>query len=250
MTCGLVVRGLVTIGMGAAALGAQVGTRGQSPELVNLGRLPIARVFSSGGNPGATRMDGVRSLFDGNRSVNQTIYSSMSSAGMWVVVRFSQPVTVHRVTVEAASASRPGSQGGNFTVTLRTDGREIDSPSVRLPAARTSYRFPQAQPAVREVFLSFRGPRGPVELAEIEIMGTAPPGAAPAPVTPPVDPDALRELTAGHADRAAKLTWKRTELAAIRQMARPRIGQMRALRAARRKMPTLERRGVIRTILH
>jgi len=219
------------MGLGAAVCGAQVGTQGQSPELVNLGRLGIASVFSSGGNPSSTYMEDVRILFDGNRSVNQAIYSSMSSIGTWVVVRFSRPVTVHRVTVEAGSAPKPASHAGSFTVTLRTGGREIDSPSLRLPVTRTSYTLPARQD-VREVFFSFRAPQEPVELAEIEIMGTLPPGVDPAAVMPPVDADAMRELTAGRADRAANATWKRTELDAIRQMARPKIGQLRTLRAA------------------
>jgi hypothetical protein len=236
MTYGLMVVGLVWIGLGVDVCGAQVGPRGQGPELVNLGRLPIARVFSSG--PNSSYVEGVRILFDGKSSVNQAIYSSWTSVGTWVVVRFSRPVTVHRVVVEAVATPKRASRSGSFTVTLRTGDREIDSPSLRLPVTRTSYTLPRARQGVREVLLSFRSkdegraPPMPAELAEIEIMGPLPPGVEATAVTPPVDPDALRELTAGHADRAAKLTWKRTELDAIRQAARPKVGQMRTLRTA------------------
>src|SRR4051812_23712045 len=77
--------------------------------LVNLGRLSIARVFATGGRESfeADKFYGARNAFDGGSNVlNGINYSSWhGDPGAFLIVRFSQPVTVRGIVVEAGDSS-------------------------------------------------------------------------------------------------------------------------------------------------
>ena len=77
--------------------------------LVNHGRLSIARVFAmeSAAGPDSERFYGVRNAFDGGTNIlNGINYSSwLAGPGAFVIVRFSQPVTVHGIAVEGSRSS-------------------------------------------------------------------------------------------------------------------------------------------------
>ncbi|MGD0015412.1 MAG: hypothetical protein ABSD56_13480 [Bryobacteraceae bacterium] len=209
---------------------------------MNLGRLSIARVFASGGDggPDAKEFYGVRNAFDGGSNIiNGLNYSSWSPASQqgFVIVRFSQPVTVAGVVVEGSRSSwvrLPES----FTVQIRSGGsRELFvSPAIPLNGLRTVYAAPRPVERVREVMLLFQA-RLLFDVEEIEILGPPPSGVNLSPVTPLRDPALVRGSSrVGEAEVAARK-------ALIRTLAGMRIAEMRAARSAADRAPDSARKA-------
>jgi hypothetical protein len=216
------VKGLTVALFGALPCLAE----GSEHDLVNLGRLSIARVYASGcngGRPLENAFYGVRNAFDGGRNVvNDINYSTWASNGPedFVVVRFSEAVTVTAVVIESGSVYDPPPE----TFWLQTRGREpsslVTSPKVTVDDELMVYALPVATQGVREVTITFAG-RGHFFVGEIRILGPAPAGLNLTEVTPPVDLDLMRQ-TAEDPDRirernqAFRRVLAEMELAAMR----------------------------------
>jgi hypothetical protein len=153
-------------------------------------------VFASGrgGGPDAERFYGVRNAFDGGSNIINGINYSSWNAGpeAFVIVRFSQPVTVTGMVVEGSRVSYMPSPEG-FTVQIRSAGsRELFlSPSIGLEGQRAIYATPRPVRGVREVMLTFQSKSG-FSVEEIEILGPSPGGFDITPVTPSRDLDLVR----------------------------------------------------------
>ena len=190
-------------GLTIALFGAVPCLAGSSEhDLVNLARLPIARVYASRSN-GAPLQDnafyGVRNAFDGGKNVvNGINYSSWTaSAGDFVVVRFSEAVTVRAVLIESGS-DPDHSLPESFWVQLRGEvpSSLVISPVVIREEVPLVYALPAATPGVREVMITFASPDG-FHIDEIQVLGPAPTGSSLSEVTPPVDVDLMRQAAEG-----------------------------------------------------
>lgn len=206
------------------------------PPLVNLARLPITRVFAGGrnGGPDAEGFYGVRNAFDGGKNIlNGINYSSWNADGPqgYVIVRFSQPVTVTGMLVEASSSyGMPAPE--NFTVQIRSNGAAelFLSPTVALDGLRTVYAPSRPIERVREVMLLFQA-KTVFAVDEIEIYGPPPARVSLTPVTPPRDPDLARAASVENDSRAP------AESALVRTLAAAQIAEMRRSRALADRVP-------------
>ncbi len=168
-------------------------------DLVNLARLSIARVYASGSNGGRPLENafyGVRNAFDGGRNVvNGIKYSTWDSDGAegFVLVRFSEAVTVRAVVIESGEIYDSASE--RFWVQARGEGASplVMSPMVTLDAEPMVYALPVATQGVREVMITFAS-RSHFSVGEIRILGPAPTGLNLIEVTPPVDADLMRQI--------------------------------------------------------
>ncbi len=166
-------------------------------DLVNLARLSIARVYASrcnGGRPQEDAFYGVRNAFDGGRNVvNGINYSTWGSDGAedFVLVRFSQAVTVRAVVIESPDDDHEPPEG--FWVQARGEGASplVMSPMVTIDAEPMVYALPVATQGVREVMITLAS-RGGFSVREIRILGPAPTGLNLIEVTPPLDADLIR----------------------------------------------------------
>jgi hypothetical protein len=198
--------------------------------LVNLGRLSIARVFGSehGGGPEAEGFYGVRNAFDGGSNILNSIKYSSWNAGpaAFVIVRFSQPVTVTGIVVEGSGFSWMPSPE-SFTVQIRSAGsRELFlSSRIGLEGQRAVYATPRPFRGAREVMLTFQS-NSTFSVEEIQILGPAPGGVDLSPVTPLRDPDVV--LGASSESQANGPAQK----ALIRTLAGSEIAKMRTTRLA------------------
>lgn len=173
---------LLSCGVGAC-LGQEA-----SPQRVNLGRLSIAKVYSTQTEPDDPACD-IRNLFDGDSE------SFCPIAGNSVEVRFTSPVVVTQVRVvvaptEALSA-QPAYPPLRFEVSLTASGSrdKANSPVIEVSGARISYNPPRPV-NVGQATIRFWMSR-PADIQEIEILGPPPDGTSLAPVTPPIDPARL-----------------------------------------------------------
>ncbi len=186
-------------GLTVALIGAVPCLAGSSEiDLVNLARLPIARVYASRSSEARLQDDafyGVRNAFDGGRNVvNGINYSTwLPSAAAFVVVRFSEAVTVRAVVIESSGDLYDfyGSPE-SFWVQLRGEGplSLVMSTLVIREEVPMVYALPAATPGVREVIITFASTGG---VGEIQILGPAPAGSTLSEVTPPVDVDLTRQ---------------------------------------------------------
>ena len=179
------IRIIVVLGCG---VGACLGQEA-SPQRVNLGRLSIAKVYSTQTEPDDPVCD-IRNLFDGDSE------SFCPIAGNSVEVRFTSPVVVTQVRVvvaptEALSA-QPAYPTLRFEVSLTaSDSRErTNSPVIEVSGARISYNPPRPL-NVGQATIRFSMLKRPADIQEIEILGLPPDGTSLAPVTPPIDPARL-----------------------------------------------------------
>ncbi|MFL6351882.1 MAG: hypothetical protein ACJ74Z_08540 [Bryobacteraceae bacterium] len=163
--------------------------------LVNLGRLSITRVFGSehGGAPDAEGFYGVRNAFDaGSNILNGIKYSRWNTGpGAFVIVRFSEPVTITGIVVEGSGSSWMPSPE-SFTVQIRSPGSQglFLSPRIGLEGKNAVYATPGPVVGAREVMLTFRS-KSAFAVEEIQILGPAPIGVDLTPVTPLRDSDVV-----------------------------------------------------------
>lgn len=205
------------------------------PPMVNLGRLSIARVSSSGRNSG-DKCFGVRNAFDGRSDLlepKDCSYWYSDAPQEFLVVRFSQPVTVAGIVVKNTPAPREETST-NFQALIRSGASQHLSISSHATPSALGHIYTPARPieGVREVVLMFGSPRAVVD--EIEILGFPPAGVDLSPVTPTVDPELVRgDLDQGYQaeeEKAAQIQLNRT-------LARRRIEEMRAARLAVDRAP-------------
>jgi hypothetical protein len=146
----------------------------QSPKLVNLGRLSIARVFGSGINS-QDQFYGPRNLFDGGDHVINGIHYSYwisNSTPSMVIVRFARAVTVAGIVMELRDLEPPYTGPEGFSVQMRVEQPAglIVSSFIPTAGSRTIYVLPQPSKGVREVTLLFTGSaKSPMRVDEIEI---------------------------------------------------------------------------------
>ena len=211
-----------------------VAQNSDSP-MVNLGRLSIARVSSSGRNSG-DKCFGVRNAFDGKSDrlePEDCSYWYSDAPQDFVIVRFSQPVTVAGIVVK--NASSPGEEmSSGFQALIRSGASQHLSISSHATQSTLWYTYAPAKPieGVREVTLMFGSPRAVVD--EIEILGPPPAGVDLSPVTPTVDPELLRS-DPDQGPQAEREMAARTQLQ--RTLARKRIEEMRTARLAVDRAP-------------
>jgi len=213
-------------------LGAAVSlAQDQSPKLINLGRLSIARVHESGVNT-ENQFYGPRNLFDGGTHVINGIHYSYwipNSPASMVIVRFARAVTVAGIVMELGDLepTDPGPEG--FSVQMRAEQPPglIVSPFIPTAGARTMYVPPQPIEGVRDVTLLFTGrAKSPMRVDEIEIMGPPPSGADLSPMIPGLDTELMKQ--ASEQPEAGK----DRNMAFIRTLAEIQVDGMRAMRAA------------------
>jgi hypothetical protein len=227
----------ILLALAAACCGAQ----NTAPSLVNLGRLSIARVFAGGraGGPDADGFYGVRNAFDrGTHILNGINYSSWVSGPQdFVIVRFSQPVTVTGIAIEGSRVSYEPSPE-SFTAQIRSAGAQelFVSPAIGFEAGRVIYATPQAMPGVREVMLTFQSKAG-FAVEDIQILGPAPAGVDLTPVTPLLDADLVR----GTSDQSQANG--PAQIALIRTLAGSEIAKMRTARLAVDRAPDAARKA-------
>ncbi len=182
-------------------LGAAVSlAQDQSPKLINLGRLSIARVHESGVNT-ENQFYGPRNLFDGGTHVINGIHYSYwipNSPASMVIVRFARAVTVAGIVMELGDLepTDPGPEG--FSVQMRAEQPPglIVSPFIPTAGARTMYVPPQPIEGVRDVTLLFTGrAKSPMRVDEIEIMGPPPSGADLSPMIPGLDTELMKQAS-------------------------------------------------------
>jgi hypothetical protein len=220
------------------------GAQNTAPPLVNLGRLSIARVFSGGraGGQDAEKFYGVRNAFDGGSNIiNGLNYSSWVSGPQdFVIVRFSQPVTVTGMVVEGSRVSYTPSPG-SFTIQIRSAGaRDLFlSPAIAFEAGRVIYALPGPVGGVREIMLTFqsKSPSG-FGVEEIQILGPAPVGVDLTPVTPVLDADLVRGTSKQSQDNTT------AQRALIRTLAGSEVAKMRAGRLAVDRAPDAARKAL------
>jgi hypothetical protein len=211
-----------------------VAQNSDSP-MVNLGRLSIARVSSSGPNSD-DKCFGVRNAFDGisdRLEPEDCSYWYSDAPQDFVIVRFSQPVTVAGIVVK--SPPSPGEERStSFQALIRSGASQHLSISSHAAPGALGYTCAPAKPieGVREVLLMFGSPRAVVD--EIEILGPPPAGVDLSPVTPTVDPQLLRS-DPDQGPQAEREMAARTQL--HRTLARKRIEEMRAARLAVDRAP-------------
>src|ERR1700731_2304338 len=84
---------------------------------INLGKLSIARVYSSSERHGA---HGIQKIFDGSTGTSWI----SSDRDPWVRVRFTKPVTVQSVAIHANVEPSPSSPPSHFEVNVRHPGEK------------------------------------------------------------------------------------------------------------------------------
>lgn len=220
-------------GLTVALFGAVPCLAGSSEhDLVNLARLPIARVYSSRCDLFPQRENavyGVQTAFDGGKNVvNGINYSTWMSgcAPDFLVVRFSEAVTVRAVVIEPGRGyDFDDSLPESFWVQLRGEGPSslVMSPLVFLEEVPMVYALPAATQGVREVMIIFASSGG-FKIGEIQILGPAPTGSNLSEVTPPVDADLMRQSAEGNV-----AIWERNQ-AFRRVLVEREIAEMRAHR--------------------
>ncbi len=194
--------------------------------LVNLARLPIARVFTDGQRGvDSEKAFGVRNAFDGlsNFQGSAGFSTWLAAPNAFVIVRFTRPVTVTGVIVEGSRKSDMGSPGW-YRVQIRSAGAQdlFLSPPVVFHSQRAIYATPRPVTGVREVVVAFQSD-SPFGVNEIEIPGPAPAGAL-SPVTPMLDPDLVRETSSRRQNNEP------AQEALIRRLASVEIATMRKAR--------------------
>lgn len=231
------MRMLVLLAFAAVSCAAQ----DSAPPLVNLGRLSIARLSAGdcdGSPDSGNRFYGSANAFDGGRHMVDgfncsTWYSCPES---FVVVRFTQPVTVTGIVVEGSSvASMPSPD--SFTVHIRPapPGAIVVSPAIG-GAGLAIYAPPRPVEDVREVVLFFQS-KLRFGVDEIEILGPPPAGVDLSPVNPLRDPAPARRAPGDTAAEGA------ARKALIRTLAGMEIAKMRAARAAADRAPDSARQA-------
>ena len=212
--------------LAALAFIAAAWAQNPAPPLVNLGRLSITRVFGGGSNggPDADGVYGVANAFRGGADLPDDARPGFWYSGGaqdYVIARFSRPVTVTGLLIEAGGgfAKPPES----FAVEIGSSGSPdlVVSPWIPFDRSPAIYAPPKPVEAVHEVTILFRAPLL-FTVGEIEILGPAPAGVDLTPVTPAYDSSLLEDRDA--------LTAAGTAL--IRQLAQIELAKMRAGRAA------------------
>jgi hypothetical protein len=215
--------------------------QGSALPLVNLGRLSMTRVFGSehGGAPDAERFYGVRNAFDaGSNILNGIKYSSWNAGpGAFVIVRFSEPVTITGIVVEGSGSSWMPSPE-SFTVQIRSTGSQglFLSPRIGLEGKNAVYATPRPVVGARELMLTFQS-KSAFTVEEIQILGPAPIGVDLSPVTPLRDPD----LVLGSSSQSQANDSARKAL--IQALAGSEIAKMRTERLAVDRSPNPARKA-------
>jgi hypothetical protein len=178
-------------------------------ELINLARLSNSRVFTSKADEDAAN------LFDAGPA-------SLKMLDGAVQIRFEVPVTVSRVVVRLAHEVQVGLQ---FTLHVSTfDGSPpFHSPLVPITGLQGDYTLPRPATGIRVASVGFYFFGRTIDVDEVEILGPPPLGLDLTPITPPLDPQLLREARQRAANEAR-------EVAAVRLQAPTDLAAMRAIR--------------------
>lgn len=168
-----------------------IGSVNGTSNLLNLGRLSIARVYASSERKGS---HGIQKIFDGSTATSWV----SSDHDPWVRVRFTKPVTVQSVAIHAAVESAPSTPPEYFEVHVRhpSEKQFITYPLTKATNPTSSIALPKPVEDVRDVWITFPS-RGPIHIDELEIMGDPPEGTKLTEVMPAIDPSGqafVREL--------------------------------------------------------
>src|SRR6185369_9567394 len=158
-----------------------------------------------GGGPDVEGFYGVRNAFDGGHNIiNGLNYSSWHAGAFdFVIVRFSQPVTVTGILV-SGSSGWPSPE--YFTVQIRSSGSRdlFITPALRMEGQPAVYAPPLPIDSVREVMLLFQARSGlGIGIEEIEILGPPPSGVNLSQVTPSRDSDLVRATSSQNSTQEA-----------------------------------------------